>query len=305
MRLVVVTGLSGAGKTTALQALEDLGYFSADNLPPSLWRALLERAEQQGIDQVVVGVDVRTRAFLDEVPAVLRDLANYRPEIVFLDASDDVLVQRYNFTRRTHPLGQAPLASDIAAERRTLGDLRASADEVIDTSGLSARQLGETLRQRFAASRRFRVRLMSFGFKRGVPIDADVMLDVRSFPNPFYDPALRPQDGRDEAVQNHVFRGGGLQFYSELREFVRLMVGRASSTGRSSYTVAVGCTGGQHRSVAVAERLFYDLSDSFDSYTHHRDLDLALREHQHAASDTPASDLPTSKPPTSESDVSE
>ncbi len=285
MRLVVVTGLSGAGKTTALQALEDLGYFTADNLPPSLWRPLIERAQRQSLSQVAVGVDVRTRAFLDEVPSVLSEIADYQPEIVFLDASDDVLVQRYNFTRRTHPLGQAPLASDIAAERRTLGDLRASADDVIDTSELSARQLGEALQQRFGTTRRFRVRLMSFGFKRGVPIDADVVIDVRGFPNPFYDPDLRPQDGRDEAVQSYVFQGDGLQFYSELREFVQLMVSRAVRTGRSSYTVAVGCTGGQHRSVAVAERLVHDLTATFDSYSHHRDLDLALRDQQQDAAE--------------------
>lgn len=289
MRFVVLTGLSGAGRTTALAALEDLGYFTADNLPPALWSALVEQAERQPQTppqggegaRLAVGVGIRTEAFLDRLPEALAQLQarGIRPEIVFLDASNETLIKRYNFTRRTHPLGYAPLIQDIAKERVVLGELRAVADTVLDTSSFSARALTEELWARFGTDRRFRLRLTSFGFKRGVPIDADNVFDLRSLPNPYYDPALRPKDGRDAEVAAYVFSAEGMAFYTELREFVRLLAGRALVTGRSSYTVAVGCTGGQHRSVAFAERLKHDLAESFATYAEHRDLAQALAEH--------------------------
>ncbi len=280
MRFVVLSGLSGAGRTTALAALEDLGYFTADNVPPALWDELISQAGPVQ-SRVAVGVGVRTAAFLPKLGEVLGSLRSrgVHPEVVFLDASDEVLVKRYNFTRRTHPLGYAPLQQDIARERVVLGDLRAVADTVLDTSGLSARELTEEFRLRFGDERRFRLRLSSFGFKRGVPIDADNVFDLRSLPNPYYDPALRHKGGKDPEVAAYVFTAEGLAFYTELREFVRLLATRALITGRSSYTVAVGCTGGQHRSVAFAERLKVDLADVFATYAEHRDLALALAEH--------------------------
>ncbi len=280
-RFVVLTGLSGAGKTTALHALEDLGYFTVDNLPPALWPELVASLRREGQTRVVVGVDVRGRAFLSGVEDALRALqdAGIRPEIIFLEASDDVLVGRYNLTRRTHPLGDAPLSEDITSERQTLGPLRALADMVLDTSAFSARRLTDELRERYGGERRFHLRLVSFGFKRGVPIDADNVFDLRTLPNPFYDPALRPLDGRDAAVQAHVFSPEGLAFYSELRNFVKFLTLGARNAGRGSYTVAVGCTGGQHRSVAVVERLHRDLAETFATHTDHRDVDEALAEH--------------------------
>ncbi len=281
MRLVILTGLSGAGKTTGMHALEDLGYFTTDNVPPALWLPLAEAVVASGQERLVIGVDVRTRHHLggiDEAFAALR-AAGYRPEVVFLDASDEVLIRRYNLTRRTHPLGQAPLRSDIAKEREALGALRADADVLLDTSTYSARQLTEKLWERFGEGRDFNLRLMSFGFKRGVPIDADTVLDLRSLPNPFYDEALRPLTGRDEPVKRYVFTEDGLAFYTELRGFVRHLVAAAAAAGRSSYTVALGCTGGQHRSVAVAERLGFDLAEQFAIRLEHRDLAAALGEH--------------------------
>ncbi|ADI13572.1 RNase adapter RapZ [Truepera radiovictrix] len=289
MRFVVLTGLSGAGRTTALAALEDLGYFTADNLPPALWSALVEQAQTRGREgeaaRLAVGVGIRTEAFLDRLPEALAQLQarGIRPEIVFLDASNETLIRRYNFTRRTHPLGYAPLIQDIAKEREVLGELRSVADTVLDTSNFSARALTEELWARFGADRRFRLRLTSFGFKRGVPIDADNVFDLRSLPNPYYDPALRVKDGRDADVAAYVFSAEGMAFYTELREFVRLLAGRALVTGRSSYTVALGCTGGQHRSVAFAERLKHDLAEAFATYAEHRDLAQALAEHAPAA----------------------
>ena len=277
----MLSGLSGAGRTTALAALEDLGYFTADNVPPALWDELVSQADPVQ-PRVAVGVGVRTAAFLPKLGEALGSLRSrgITPEVVFLDASDETLVRRYNFTRRTHPLGYAPLQQDIASERVVLGDLRAVADTVLDTSSLSARELSEELRARFGDERKFRLRLSSFGFKRGVPIDADNVFDLRSLPNPYYDPALRPKSGHDPAVAAYVFTAEGLAFYTELREFVRLLATRALVTGRSSYTVAVGCTGGQHRSVAFAERLKTDLSDVFATYAEHRDLARALAEYE-------------------------
>lgn len=284
-RFVILTGLSGAGKMTGLHALEDLGFFTADNVPPSLWQDLLKQAKDAGLYQIVVGIDIRTRAFLGELEPTLIDLRSkdIQPEIIFLDAADEVLVKRYNLTRRTHPLGQAPLSNDIAHEREVLSVLRAHADAVFDTSRTSTKEFVDALRQRFGAEQGFRLRLLSFGFKRGVPIDADTVLDLRALPNPYYDPDLRPIDGRDERVQAYVFTPAALEFYSKLCAFVREVTLMAQSAGRSSYTVAVGCTGGQHRSVAVAERLGHDLADSFSPYLEHRDVALALQEHAQQA----------------------
>lgn len=281
MRFVVLTGLSGAGRTTSLAALEDLGYFTADNVPPALWNELVAQADPVQ-PRVAVGVGIRTAVFLPkltEALAALRARGIY-PEVVFLDASNETLIRRYSFTRRTHPLGHAPLAQDIAKEREVLGELRAVADTVLDTSGLSARGLTEELWARFGDDRKFRLRLSSFGFKRGVPIDADNVFDLRSLPNPYYDPVLRSRGGQDPAVAAYIFTAEGMAFYTELREFVRLLAARALVAGRTSYTVAVGCTGGQHRSVAFAERLKHDLAETYATYAEHRDLALALAEYE-------------------------
>lgn len=286
-RFVILTGLSGAGKTTALHAFEDIGFFTSDNVPPSLWVSLVEQAEQAGFNAVCMSVDVRTRAFLQDIEQIigLLNARGFNSEVVFLDASDDVLVKRYNLTRRTHPLGHAPLSTDIQQERKELGNLRALADTVLDTSRMSAKTLIKTLWERFGPERRFTLRLLSFGFKRGVPIDADTTIDLRALPNPYYDPVLRPLDGRDEAVQAYVFTPEALEFFSMMREFVRRLTEMAQGSGRSSYTVAVGCTGGQHRSVAVAERLAYDLADAFAVTVEHRDVADALQEHLEPADD--------------------
>lgn len=279
---MVLTGLSGAGKTTALHALEDLGFFTADNLPPALWLELLEQARAQGQARLAVGIDIRTRAFFGDLEPALAaaQASGARPEILFLDAADEVLIKRYNLTRRTHPLGQAPLSNDISAEREALGYLRAHADTVLDTSRSSARELLEQLWERYGGARAFRLRLVSFGFKHGVPIDADNVLDLRALPNPFYDPELRRVDGRDPRVQSYVFTPAVLEFYSRMREFIRELSVMAQGAGRTSYTVAVGCTGGQHRSVAVAERLAHDLAEQFAAFVEHRDVVQALQEHR-------------------------
>ncbi len=280
MRVIVLTGLGGAGKTTALHALEDIGFFPADNIPPSLWRQVTKHAAGAGISRLVLAIDVRSGPFLTEVTAGLEALrAEAAAEVVFLDAHDEVLVQRYNLTRRTHPLAAGTLASDLAAERTALEPLRERADLVIDTSAMTARDLTATMWQRFREGHRFTLRLLSFGYKRGLPLDADIVLDVRSLPNPFYEEALRPLPGTEPEVQSYVFTPAGLELYTHLRTLVRTLTELADAGGRSSYTVAVGCTGGQHRSVAVVERLRFDLAEPFEVVPEHRDLALALEEH--------------------------
>lgn len=285
--LVVLTGVSGAGKTTALQALEDVGFYTVDNVPPGLWQALVDRFDGQAGRGLCIGVDIRTRAFLDEAPAAVRDLRarGHAVTVLFLDASDDALVRRYNFTRRTHPISEGTLTADLAAERRALAPLLALADERIDTTLTSARGLTQRLWDRFAAGRGMLLRVVSFGYKRGLPPDVDTVLDVRGMPNPFYAEALRPRPGTDADVQSYVFTPEALELYSQMRVLVRTLAHQAENGGRSTYIVAVGCTGGQHRSVAVAERLAVDLAGAFRTQAQHRDLEEALREHTRGKAD--------------------
>lgn len=285
--LVVLTGVSGAGKTTALQALEDIGFYTVDNVPPSLWRALVERVGAGGGKGICIGVDIRTRAFLEGAPAAVQDLRNHGHDVrvLFLDANDDVLVRRYNFTRRTHPISEGTLTADLAAERRALEPLRQLADERIDTTLTSARGLTQSLWDRFAEGQQMLLRIVSFGYKRGLPPDVDTVLDVRGMPNPFYSEELRPLPGTDANVQSYVFTPEALELYSQMRMLVRTLAQQAENGGRSSYIVAVGCTGGQHRSVAVTERLAVDLAGTFRTQAQHRDLEEALREYGRAATE--------------------
>lgn len=279
-RIVVLTGLSGSGKTTALHALEDIGYFAVDNVPPALWGGLVAAVEQTGAP-LAIGVDIRTGSLLDAAPAALAELRGRGLDVnvIFLDASDTTLVRRYNFTRRTHPLAEGTLTADLARERRALEGMRELADVVIDTTSTTARELVQDLWDRFGEDGDFLLRVVSFGYKRGVPSDVDTVLDVRGLPNPYYDPELKPLPGTDASVQAYVFTPASLELYTRLRGLVRALASAARSEGRSSYSVAIGCTGGQHRSVAVAERLTHDLADSFRTRARHRDLEEALREH--------------------------
>ncbi|MEX2542628.1 MAG: RNase adapter RapZ [Trueperaceae bacterium] len=281
-RLIVLSGLSGAGKTTALHALEDIGFFAVDNIPPSLWAPLARRAEAVGEARVAVSVDVRTSAFLGELETGLEALkeSGFEPTVLFLTASDHTLVKRYSLTRRTHPIGEGTLSRDIASERVSLEGVRSRAQRVMDTTELSAKELAHQIRRTFAQERSFRLRLVSFGYKRGAPIDADLVLDVRALPNPYYEEALRRLSGTEAEVQAHVFTPGGLELYTQLRNLVRTLAALARDGERTSYTVALGCTGGQHRSVAVVERLVRDLAQHFDAEGEHRDLANALAEHQ-------------------------
>lgn len=270
MRFLVLSGLSGAGKTTAKGFLEDLGYFMVDNLPPGLWKPLLQELEGRGVKRAGVVLDARALAFFGDLERVLDEL---RPTVVYLEARPEVLLRRYNLTRRVHPLGAGNLMREIGEERRILGPLRARAHLILDTSELSPRALKEALARFLGEETGFLLRLLSFGFKWGPPQEADLVLDVRPLPNPHYDPALKPKTGLDLEVKAYVFREEVEPYYRALLSVVGLAAEGAQREGRAFYTAAIGCTGGRHRSVAVAERLAEELAGRFRVEVSHRDVD--------------------------------
>ncbi|WP_424951782.1 RNase adapter RapZ [Deinococcus sp.] len=277
MPFIIVSGLSGSGKSTALRALEDAGYFATDNLPPELWGAMSALAQARNIERVVISTDARTRDFLAALDSSFERLKKRHEgvRLYFLEATPEVLLRRYNLSRRTHPLGDPSLLLDFQREAELLAPLRAIADTVIDTTALNSVQLAERILGLVGVSQGFDLRLTTFGFKHAPPRDVDLMLDVRTLPNPYYDPELRPLTGLDEAVARYVFAGEESEgFYRHLQAYLRESAERARAAGRHSYSVAVGCTGGQHRSVAVAERLKHDLGDLGARVIDHRDIPL-------------------------------
>jgi UPF0042 nucleotide-binding protein len=278
-RFVAITGMSGAGRRAAAHTLEDLGWYTLDNLPPSMLPRLFETVAARGIDRVCVILDVRTRTEFDEIPAAFEKLAEQGifPQILFLEASDEVIVRRQEHVRRPHPLQEdGPLLSGIQRERRMLASMRASADMVVDTSSLNVHQLAERVAHSFnlGTDERLRLTLMSFGFKHGVPFDADVVLDVRFLPNPHWAPELRELTGLQEEVSAFVL--GHAEAEAWLRQVESLLLVMAPGylrEGKRQATVAIGCTGGKHRSTAMTEELADRLSThGLDCYTLHRDL---------------------------------
>ncbi|MGQ9463562.1 MAG: RNase adapter RapZ [Candidatus Fervidibacter sp.] len=262
LELLVITGMSGAGKTLALHALEDMGYFCVDNLPPRLLRTLVDLCSQsrQPIAKVALVADIRGGEFFrDLTDAVNRLRADgYRVSIFFLEASDEVLVHRYKETRRRHPLSddERDLLQAIQAEREQLAEIRAIAEEVIDTSWLTPQQLRDEILRRLQLGygTTMQVKVVSFGFKYGVPIDADLVFDVRFLPNPNYDPKLRPLTGSDEPVKKFVLgQAETKEFLSRLKALLEFSLPLYRREGKSYLTIAIGCTGGRHRSVALAE----------------------------------------------------
>lgn len=282
LELVVITGMSGAGKTVAMQSFEDMGYFCVDNMPPSLLPKFWELVKESGkITKIALVIDLRSRAFFDEIMSAIAGLDNtsfITTKILFLEASDDALVSRYKETRRTHPLaGEGRIYDGIIAERRLLQDIKTRAQKVIDTTNLSPRKLREEIMQAFSTGSEgvFTIQVMSFGFKYGIPIDADVVMDVRFLPNPHYIPELRPLTGLDEPVYDYVMsQPEAKTFYHKLMDLLDFSIPGYKKEGKSSVTIAIGCTGGQHRSVAFAERIGRELlSDSYNVTISHRDKD--------------------------------
>ncbi|WP_121251281.1 RNase adapter RapZ [Nocardioides ferulae] len=278
--LVVVTGMTGAGRSTAAKELEDLGFYVVDNLPPSLLRDVVRLVdESKGMGQpIAVVVDVRSGSFFGSLQANLAQGATgRRATLVFLDATDEILVRRQEAARRPHPLqGAGRLLDGLQREREVLGDLRSEADLVIDTSSLNVHQLTARIREAFGSpdASRLKVTVVSFGFKYGIPVDADFMADMRFLPNPHWIPELRPMTGRDSGVADFV-RGqpGATEF---LDGYVPVLAGVAEGylrEGKRFMRIAVGCTGGKHRSVAMAEEICRRMSDhGYDARTVHRDL---------------------------------
>ncbi|MDX6651956.1 MAG: RNase adapter protein RapZ [Solirubrobacterales bacterium] len=283
--LYVVTGYSGAGKSEAIAAFEDGGYFCVDNLPPRMIASLGElfRHEGSGVERAAVVSDVRGREYFEELIAVLDQLeaAGLEPKLVFLEADAETLVTRYKETRRRHPLAPEGRVSDgIQAERELLAPLRERADVVFDTTELS----GAALRRRIATELlgsdtdgRLALTLLTFGFKHGPPREADLTLDVRFLPNPYYDDDLRPLTGRDAAVIEHVEAGTQAgEFYGRLMPLLEFLLPAYVAEGKSHLTIAIGCTGGRHRSVCVADRIARQLGrrDDVIARVVHRDIDL-------------------------------
>jgi len=273
MRLVVVTGLSGAGKSTAFKALEDLGYFASDNLPPVLWPRFVAELSEAGVEKAAVVIDSRAGRFLKQAAASLSRLEAEGTEaiLVFLEARPEVLLRRYNLSRRSHPLGEGHLLREIESERDLLAELRGAADWVIDTSDITPGELADKLAKLLGETRSFVLRLISFGFKWGPPQVADLILDARALPNPHWVEELRPLTGLQNEIASYVFSSGD-DYYQALKKTVELAAAAARAAGRSGYTVAVGCTGGRHRSVAVAERLARELANAFSIEVEHRDV---------------------------------
>jgi len=281
LRIIIISGLSGSGKSTALKTLEDLGFFCVDNLPVLLLPKFIELCQGSIHDVSKIGLvmDVREREFLGEYPRMLGLLKaeGYHIELIFLECSDELLIQRFSETRRQHPLSdEGSVAEGIQAEREKLAELKALADKIIDTSELTVHQLRMLLEDYFQqlATRSMHITFMSFGFKYGVPHDIDMLFDVRFLPNPYFVSELKDLDGTDQRVADYVLRSAETRVYMEkLQDFISFQIPLFEREGKTYLTIAIGCTGGRHRSVVIADYLRQVFPrETHDVYITHRDL---------------------------------
>jgi UPF0042 nucleotide-binding protein len=279
--LIIVTGMTGAGRSTAAKALEDLGWFVIDNLPPQMLRPTVDliRADKGAPTKIAVVVDVRSRSFFSHLRSTLEEMAvdGPRPRVLFLEASDDVLVRRQDAARRPHPLQVgARLLDGIRRERDRVRDLRGDADVLIDTSNLNIHDLSKKVETAFSDAGRPAVRatVMSFGFKYGIPVDADMVVDMRFLPNPHWVPELRPQTGLDSAVSAYVLgQPAAVDFLGRLESLLETVYPGFLREGKNYLTLAIGCTGGKHRSVAMAEAIAAGMGRrGVEAGVEHRDL---------------------------------
>lgn len=277
MKLLIVTGLSGAGKTQALRYFEDAGYFCVDNLPCEMLGGFIELCHKAAppVERAAVVIDSREQVFRSDAEKVLRTLdrlpVQYR--ILFLECRDEVLERRYNETRRRHPLSR-DVRDGIRAERDMLGVFRDRADTIIDTTNLKPLELAARLGTLFSdgSMDAFRLTFESFGYKRGVPFEADMVFDMRFLPNPFYDPALRPLSGADAAVRDYIFQDPAFtQFLDQTQSMLQMLIPGFCNQGKRRLLVAFGCTGGRHRSVCAAEQMAKRMRGEFDVKLVHRD----------------------------------
>lgn len=278
--LTVLTGMSGAGRTTAARALEDLGWFVIDNLPPKLMAGAIELARSTAdVRRMAVVVDTRSRSFFSQLSDSLAEVAigDTQVNIIFLEASDESLVRRFESSRRPHPLQKEQRILDgLGRERELLQDIRGIADLVIDTTTLNVHDLRRRIESIFGldSDAQLHVTVLSFGFKYGIPVDADTVVDVRFLPNPYWDDQLRPLSGQDQTVASSVLEGPGAQdFLSNFESLIVIAQEGYLREGKRLVTVAIGCTGGKHRSVAMSEALAEKLNRrGIDAVVHHRDL---------------------------------
>ncbi|MFD2761253.1 RNase adapter RapZ [Lentibacillus juripiscarius] len=281
-KLVIITGMSGAGKTVAVQSFEDLGYYCVDNLPPALLPKFLElmKDSRNNIRKVALVMDLRGREFFDSLFEALDVLGEedwLNEHILFLDAKDEALVKRYKETRRSHPLAAEGLPLEgISKERTILDELRGRAQRIIDTTTLKPKELREKILKTYMEDKQeiFSVNMVSFGYKYGIPIDADLVFDVRFLPNPHYVPHMQPLTGLNSEVSSYVFKWSDTQKFNEkILDLLQFMLPQYKKEGKSQLVVGIGCTGGQHRSVAIAEYFSKQLSPNYITHVSHRDID--------------------------------
>lgn len=280
LELVIVTGMSGAGKTVAIQSFEDMGYYCVDNMPPTLLPKFWDLLKESGkITRIALGMDLRTREFFDELEEVTRELDNnsfVTTHILFLEASDEALISRYKETRRNHPLmNSGRLVDGIHKEREWLQPLKSRAQHIIDTTNITPRQLRHQILHQFGreGTSTFRVELMSFGFKYAPALDADIVMDVRFLPNPHYIDELRPLTGLDAPVYDYVMQQPETQvFYKKFIDLIDYVLPGYKKEGKPTVTIAIGCTGGQHRSISLVERIAKHLeNENYIVNVTHRD----------------------------------
>ena len=270
MKFVIVTGLSGSGKSETMRALEDMGFYCVDNLPPALITKFAELCYQpnSSIDKVALGIDIRGRKFFEALHESLSYLQkeNYKYEILYLDCADDVLLKRYKMTRRNHPLSRnIQIPEGIRMEREIMEPLKSLADSIVDTTNMKPKDLKEEIEKIFSEGEensKLTISLVSFGFKHGIPSDCDLVFDVRFLPNPYYAEELRPKTGDDKEVRDYVMNSKiSEDFYEKLSDMVQFLVPQYIEEGKQHLVIGIGCTGGRHRSVTISNMIYDELTN--------------------------------------------
>ncbi|MGL5345928.1 MAG: RNase adapter RapZ [Peptostreptococcaceae bacterium] len=270
MKFVIVTGLSGSGKSETMRALEDMGFYCVDNLPPALITKFAELCYQpnSSIDKVALGIDIRGRKFFEALHESLSYLQkeNYKYEILYLDCADDVLLKRYKMTRRNHPLSRnIQIPEGIKMEREIMEPLKSLADSIVDTTNMKPKDLKEEIEKIFSEGEensKLTISLVSFGFKHGIPSDCDLVFDVRFLPNPYYAEELRPKTGDDKDVRDYVMNSKiSEDFYEKLSDMIQFLVPQYIEEGKQHLVIGIGCTGGRHRSVTISNMIYDELTN--------------------------------------------
>jgi RNase adapter protein RapZ len=278
VQIVIVTGLSGAGKSTALRALEDIEFYCVDNIPVPLVAQMVDHlAHEHDRDKLAIAIDARQRRNLSAWQATLSKMrgAGHRLEVMFLDASDEVLLRRFSETRRRHPLSGDDLSEGVRLDRQVMGELRDGA-AVIDTSNLTMHQLKSIIQDRYGGTGKLAVTIVSFGFKNGLPLEFNMVFDVRFLQNPYYEPNLTHLDGRDPEVAKFVLGTDGMEWLRQVETLLRFTLPHFQKEGKLYVTICVGCTGGRHRSVTIVEELRRRLGGEWDILVRHRDVERGL-----------------------------